>query len=623
MVFTEGQSLIVTTFASLFPVRSEAGAGLELNSHPWMRAVRSLSMLGLLAGSLLLSTSDIVAAASNNGARDPVNGSQKIRTTLSGTYLASSIAVASHDTAAAALYSRQVLQHDPNNNELIERAFISFLADGDIASAAGLAERMLVRDPGNSLSQLVIGVRAISNKQFDRARGLLNRGGRGRQADVTATLLYAWTQAGSGQFKQAIDTVDRLKGEDSFNVIRDLNAGFIADLGNVNEEAERRYRAALQADPRNMRVIDALGRFLARTGRAQEAAALYDGLDKNLRRNPVLAASSKAVKSGLPITRLIAAAKTGAAESLYGLAVAGGRDGDETASLIYLRLALSLDNEHDLAIAALCDIYERLKMPQEANKLYDTMPVSAAFYRTSQMQKALNFEQMEEPDKAVTLLEKLAHDYPDDYEVPSTLGTLYRSRKDFAKAAAAYDKAVDAAKANGEDVSWSLYYYRGIANERIKQWAQAEKDFKQALALQPDQPLVLNYLGYSWVDQNMNLDEAFEMLRKAVEQRPRDGYIVDSLGWAFYRMGRYDEALRFLERALELRASDPTINDHLGDLYWRIGRKIEAGFQWNHARDLKPEPDDLAQILKKIEHGLPDDPTIKPVSEPAKSGNGG
>jgi len=121
----------------------------------------------------------------------------------------------------------------------------------------------------------------------------------------------------------------------------------------------------------------------------------------------------------------------------------------------------------------------------------------------------------------------------------------------------------------------------------------------------------------------MNLDEAFDMLRKAVEQRPRDGYIVDSLGWAFYRLGRYDEALRFLERALELRASDPTINDHLGDVYWRVGRKIEAGFQWNHARDLKPEPDDLVEILKKIEHGLPDE--VKPIipPAPAKTGNGG
>ena len=213
------------------------------------------------------------------------------------------------------------------------------------------------------------------------------------------------------------------------------------------------------------------------------------------------------------------------------------------------------------------------------------------------MQKALNLEQIGEGYKAVALLETLARDNPKDYEVPSTLGTLYRSRKDFAKAAEAYDKAVAAAAANGDEVSWSLYYFRGIAHERTKQWPKAEKDFRQALALQPDQALVLNYLGYSWVDQGMNLDEAFDMLRKAVEQRPRDGYIVDSLGWAFYRLGRYDEALRFLERALELRASDPTINDHLGDVYWRGGRKIEAGFLRDHGRGFKPEAAELVEGL--------------------------
>jgi tetratricopeptide (TPR) repeat protein len=135
----------------------------------------------------------------------------------------------------------------------------------------------------------------------------------------------------------------------------------------------------------------------------------------------------------------------------------------------------------------------------------------------------------------------------------------------------------------------------------------------------------LNYLGYSWVDQGLNLDEAFGMLRKAVQQRPRDGYIVDSLGWAYYRLGQYDEAVKLLERAVELRASDPVINDHLGDAYWRVGRKIEAGFQWNHARDLKPEPEDLEVILKKIQNGLPDEPakTEGPKPDASKPANGG
>ena len=162
----------------------------------------------------------------------------------------------------------------------------------------------------------------------------------------------------------------------------------------------------------------------------------------------------------------------------------------------------------------------------------------------------------------------------------------------------------------GNDKANSVYYYyRGICEERSKQWPKAEADMRKALELQPDQPHVLNYLGYSWIDQGINLDEGMKMIKRAVEQRPDDGYIVDSLGWAYFRIGNYEEAVKNLERAIDLKPEDPTINDHLGDAYWRVGRKLEAKFQWAHARDLKPEPDDLPKIEAKIENGLPDDPS--------------
>ena len=163
---------------------------------------------------------------------------------------------------------------------------------------------------------------------------------------------------------------------------------------------------------------------------------------------------------------------------------------------------------------------------------------------------------------------------------------------------------------DGNDKANSVYYYyRGICEERSKQWPKAEADMRKALELQPDQPHVLNYLGYSWIDQGINLDEGMKMIKRAVEQRPDDGYIVDSLGWAYFRIGNYEEAVKNLERAIDLKPEDPTINDHLGDAYWRVGRTLEAKFQWAHARDLKPEPDDLPKIEAKIENGLTDDPS--------------
>jgi Flp pilus assembly protein TadD len=200
------------------------------------------------------------------------------------------------------------------------------------------------------------------------------------------------------------------------------------------------------------------------------------------------------------------------------------------------------------------------------------------------------------------------------------LANLQRSRKLFAEAAETYTKGLALSEKAGR-ADWTTYYFRGVSYERSKRWPLAEADFKRALELYPDQPLVLNYLGYSWVDQGINLDEAFRMLRKAVDLRQEDGYIVDSLGWAYYKLGRYDDAVRELERAIELKPADPVINDHLGDAYWKVGRQLEARFQWNHARDLNPEPEDLPKILRKIEVGLEDAPP-KPAAEvvPARSG---
>jgi tetratricopeptide (TPR) repeat protein len=184
------------------------------------------------------------------------------------------------------------------------------------------------------------------------------------------------------------------------------------------------------------------------------------------------------------------------------------------------------------------------------------------------------------------------------------LGGVYSSKENFRAAAAVYDQAV-ARLDKPETSNWNIFYQRGIAYERLKEWPKAEPNFRKALELHPEQPQVLNYLGYSWVDMDMNLEEGLDMIRKAVELRPSDGYIVDSLGWAYYKLGRFEEAVTELERAVSLKPDDPILNDHLGDAYWRVGRKLEATFQWSHARDMKPEPDVLAQVQKKLAEGLP------------------
>src|SRR5207302_10937524 len=309
------------------------------------------------------------------------------------------------------------------------------------------------------------------------------------------------------------------------------------------------------------------------------------------------------------------------AEALYGLGASLGRQGGEDLALVYLQLAIYLAPEQPLALLSLADLYENLKKPQLAIKAYQRVPEDSSLRRNAEIQLAVDLDALDRTEEAKSHLDKLVAARPNDQEAVVALGNLLRGRKQFKACGDVYSKGIDMIS-KPDKQNWLIFYFRGICYERSKQWDRAEADLKKALELYPDQPHVLNYLGYSWVDQGINLDDGMRMIRRAVDQRPDDGYIVDSLGWAFYRIGNYDEAVKNLERAVELKAEDPTINDHLGDAYWRGGRVPEAQFQWSHARDLKPEPDDLKRIDEKLKNGLFED-SSGAAAEAAKRKPGG
>jgi tetratricopeptide (TPR) repeat protein len=248
-------------------------------------------------------------------------------------------------------------------------------------------------------------------------------------------------------------------------------------------------------------------------------------------------------------------------------------------------------------------ILEQQKRHLDANKVYQSIAPGSWFTWSARLRIAANAEAMENYEEAERVLRALAKERSDRIDALAQLGGMLRTKERFVEAVAVYDDAMKRV-AKVEQRHWSLFYARGIALERSKQWPRAEADFLRALELQPEQPYVLNYLGYSWIDQGLNLDRGMEMIRKAVEQRPNDGYIVDSLGWAHYRLGNFEKAAEHLERAVELRPHDPTINDHLGDAYWKVGRILEAQFQWKRAQGLKPDAELAAQIEKKLKEGL-------------------
>ncbi|MDH7797033.1 MULTISPECIES: tetratricopeptide repeat protein [unclassified Beijerinckia] len=532
-----------------------------------------------------------------------------------GNYLAALSAASQRDTLAAATYFREVLRFDPRNPALIERAFIASVANGDIPQSMTLAERLVRIDPKNGLANLALGVRAIKTRQFTAARNYLAKGGGFRQGEITSILLSAWAYAGAGEYGKALETADKL-ADRRLALFRDYHAGLIADLGKRPQEAARRMKAAYDAESGTLRLVDAYARIESKQGRNDEALRAYRAFDEQLPRHPVIVQAMQQIAAGKPLDSVVANATDGAAEVLYGLASAGGgQGGDELAAIIYLRLALWLEPNHALAIISLGDAYERIKQDERAIDVFESMPANSPLRPSADLQVAFVLDKLDRKDEALDHLNSIVKDQPNDPDALIALANLQRTRKQFSEAAQSYTRALASSAERGK-ADWTIYYYRAVSYERSKQWPLAEADFRRALEVVPDNPVVLNYLGYSWVDQGTNLDEAFRMLKRAVELRPRDGYIVDSLGWAYYRLGKYDDAVRELERAIELKPSDPVINDHLGDAYWKVDRKLEAQFQWNHARDLNPEPEELPKILRKIDKGM-DAETATPVITPA------
>jgi tetratricopeptide (TPR) repeat protein len=543
---------------------------------------------------------------SDNSAQFPSNRDLKTLTT-SGSYLAARHASVERDASSAAAFYRSALRTDPKNNELLDRAFISSLADGDIDEAVKLADRILAQDKNNRVARLVIGVRDLKQKKYASAQANINQSIRGPITDLVATLLSAWSTYGAGDTKTAVANIDKLTGPEWYPIFKDLHSGLILELAGKEKEAGVRLERAYKLEDSMLRVADDYARWLSRNKDSASATAIYEAFDKKLPRHPLVQEGLRETKAGKKLLPLVDSPQSGAAEALYGIGASLTRRGGEDLALVYLQLALYLAPNHPMALLSLADLYESVRKPAMAIKIYERMPASSPLRRNAQIQLAINLDAADRSDEAIRILKNITAEDPKDLEALMALGNVERGRKKFADCAQSYSRGIDALPPTTDKNTWIYYYYRGICEERSKQWRMAEADMRKALELQPEQPHVLNYLGYSWIDQGINLDEGMKMIKRAVEQRPDDGYIVDSLGWAYYRIGNYEDAVKNLERAIDLKPEDPTINDHLGDAYWRVGRTLEAKFQWAHARDLKPEPEDLPKIEAKMENGLPDD----------------
>ncbi len=310
--------------------------------------------------------------------------------------------------------------------------------------------------------------------------------------------------------------------------------------------------------------------------------------------------------NGTPLA-LIYLQQQRAREFYYNLRNVVHRDGVIPLAQIFLQLATHLYPENAAISISLASIFEKQNNTERANSYYRKIDRASPYKRRALLETAINLNTMDDVEGAITILRDLVDDKPGDLTPYMTLGRLLNQRERYREAADIFTKAVNGIS-DPQPHHWDYFYRRAISFERLKEWDKAELSFKKSLELDPNRAVVLNYLGYSWVDQGINLDEGLDMIKKAVEMRPDAGFIVDSLGWAFYRLGRYKEAASELEKAIEMMPNDPVVNDHLGDAYWQIGRKLEASFQWQHAIDAKPVPEEEAKIRLKLETGLVDAP---------------
>lgn len=523
-----------------------------------------------------------------------------------GAYLAGLHAGRQQDISSAADYMLQALALDPENEQLLERAFVLNAADGRRAEAVELAQRIGPAKPDQGLAGLVLAVDAATRGAMDEVEDFLTQLPEKGLNTVTAPLLLSWVQVAKGDLDTAIERAAPLRNRNGFGVFYSLHVALINDVAGKVDAARVAYEEVLEASGRpTLRLAWVVGNFFERVGDVDRATELYRGMLERTPDSTLFEVALERLQAGGKPQPAVATPAEGMAEALFNLASLLSQERAEEIALVHAHLALWLKPDFEIARILVGEVLQGQGRGADAIAVYRQLPTQSPFSWMAGLRIAEELESLERVDEAAVELETLAAARPARFEPLYRLGNLFRSKERFEEAASAYDRA--AARLDEPDRRhWSLYYFRGIALERLSQWSRAEKDLLFALELEPDQPFVLNYLAYSWVEKKLNLDEAKSMLARAVELRPDDGFIVDSLGWVHYRLGEYQEGVKFLERAVELRPQDPVINDHLGDIYWRVGRHQEARFQWRRALSLEPEVDTVPTIEGKIQNGLKD-----------------
>ena len=521
---------------------------------------------------------------------------------LAGSYLAARTAAHSNDFRAAAEYFSAAIVRDPNNHKLLEYAITAQVGLGNFAAAAPLADRMAGLGVDNQSAAIARLARDLKKQDYAAARAKVADGT--LVGPLVDGLVRAWIEAAMGRFSEARIAFDAIAESDQTAVFGLYHKALALAMVGDFEAADAIFAGtAATPIPPTRRGVIAHVQILSQLERNADALALIDqtfGADSD----PQFAALSRRLRAGETVPfDTIRNADDGLAEVFF--TVAGMLQGQaaDSLTLIFARTGEYLRPDDVDQILVVASVLMSQGQFDLATAAFARVPTDSAMFYAAEIGRSNALARAGKTEAAIEVMQRLSRSYGDFAAVHVALGDRLRSEERYAEAASAYGRAIDLF-GPPEPQHWPVYYSRGISHERTGEWDNAEADFRQALALQPDQPQVLNYLGYSLVERGEKLEEALDMIERAVAARPEDGFITDSLGWALYRIGRYDEAVEPMERAAQLEPVDPVINDHLGDVYWAVGRQTEARFQWRRALSFDPEEKAAQRIRRKLEVGL-------------------
>ncbi len=524
-----------------------------------------------------------------------------------GSYLAARSAMISSDYREASQYFARALVRDPSNLALLENAVTAYIGLGDLDRAAAVAARARSAGSDGQLPALVLlGQQARDGEWQTLLSGLDDGLTVGPLFDGLAR---AWSLVGTGEMSRALEAFDQVasnQGVESFGLYHKALA--LSSVGDFESAAEILSGEGGTQLRLSRRGVVAYAQVLSQLERNDTALELIEqSFGTSL--DPMLEDMRARLEAGetLPFTA-VQSPTDGLGEVYFSIANALRSEAQGDYTLIYSRMAVALRADHIDALLLTAELLENLERFELATEVYDTVPREDPSFHAAELGRAEALRLSGREDAAIEVLRQLTESHGHLPLVYVTLGDTLRGMERFAEANVPYTKAISLIETPG-DQHWIIYFARAITYERLGQWPEAEADFRKALELRPEQPQVLNYLGYSLLEMQINMDEALDLIERAVAQRPDSGYIIDSLGWGLYRLGRYDEAVGHMEKAVERMPIDPIVNDHLGDVYWAVGRYREAEFQWHRALSFITDETDLNdispdRIRRKLEVGL-------------------